>query len=240
MFNKLRAQIFGKRNELNPEEGYDIWSLQYDNQPGNLMLALDEEIFSDLLRQVTIKNKYVIDIGCGTGRHWGEMLKNEPSSLIGYDVSLGMLEKLKRKYPGSITYKLSGNKLPEKENETVDLLISTLTLAHIEDIGDAFIEWNRVVKPGGHLIITDYHPETLARGGKRTFSSKGKTYNVKNYIHSVKEISVLCKQLHWQTIKFEERVIDDSVKKYYERKDALATFEKFKGSRIIYGILLQK
>ena len=51
-------------------KAYDIWSHSYDAQPGNLVLDLDEMIFSTLLEDIDLEHKLVADIGCGTGRHW--------------------------------------------------------------------------------------------------------------------------------------------------------------------------
>src|SRR6266852_8386048 len=58
------------RPEINAMEAYEIWSNSYDNQPGNLMLDLDELIFSSLVANIDLDNKRVADVGCGTGRHW--------------------------------------------------------------------------------------------------------------------------------------------------------------------------
>ena len=44
------------------------------------------------------------------------------------------------------------------KNESCDCIISTLTIAHIQNAEEAITEWNRVLKPGGQMIITDYHP----------------------------------------------------------------------------------
>jgi ubiquinone/menaquinone biosynthesis C-methylase UbiE len=81
---------------------YDIWSQNYDNQPGNLMLDLDEIVFKNLLKNVKLKGKKVGDIGCGTGRHWPQIMQQQPRELSGFDVSAGMLEKLQEKYPKQI------------------------------------------------------------------------------------------------------------------------------------------
>ena len=38
------------RSDMDPEPAYDLWSEQYDNQPGNLILSLDRELFSILIK----------------------------------------------------------------------------------------------------------------------------------------------------------------------------------------------
>lgn len=232
--------LFGKQKISEPREAYDTWALDYDYQPGNLMLDLDEEITGAFLKHTDLTGKIIIDVGCGTGRHWASLYSKNPRRLIGFDVSTGMLGKLTEKYPGAETNVLKNNRLDGLEDQSVDLIISTLTIAHIENIETAFFEWNRVLKPGGEIFITENHPEALARGGQRTFKHDGKLIAVRNYIHFFEKIRTLAGQLGWKEIRFTEKVIDDSVKHYYERKNALGTFEKFRGVPVFYGIHLKK
>jgi ubiquinone/menaquinone biosynthesis C-methylase UbiE len=233
-------KILFSPKETNPARAYDIWAMGYDNQPGNLMLDLDEAVFSGLLADTDITGKAVADIGCGTGRHWKKIFSRNPNHLVGYDVSSGMLGKLEEKFPAAETHLLENNRLSASADHSFDLIVSTLTVAHIQDLDEALKEWDRVLKPGGSVIITDYHPAALAKGGKRTFKHKGKTWAVKNYIHPIEKIRQFTRQLGWTEMRFVERVIDDSVKGYYERQNALSLFEEYTDIPIIYGILLIK
>ena len=236
---KLLQQLFGQK-DTPPAQAYDLWAAAYDLQPNNLMLALDETVFSELLGAVHIKEKVVVDIGCGTGRHWEKILEKGPISLTGYDVSEKMLELLQQKFPPAITHLLRDDRLNETPDASVDVVISTLTIAHIEKVETAMTEWDRVLKPGGFILITDYHPEALQKGGKRTFTHNGKTVSVKNHIHSIKKLEAIAGQLHWQSLRLVEKAVDETVKAYYERERALNVFESFKGSLIIYGLLFKK
>jgi ubiquinone/menaquinone biosynthesis C-methylase UbiE len=233
-------KLFFPQKEADPQAGYDLWSGTYDNQPENLMLALDEDVFSALLKETVLTGKTIVDVGCGTGRHWKKILAQHPGRLIGYDVSTGMLEKLKEKFPTAEIFLAKGYSLADLENHSCDIVLSTLTVAHIEKIEEAFNEWNRVLKPGGEIILTDYHPETLAKGGKRTFSYNGKVMALKNYIHPTDTIRQLAKQLSFREMRFIEKRIDDAVKVFYEKQNAIPLFEQFKGTPIIYGIHLKK
>ena len=100
-------------------------------------------------------------------------------------MSEGMLKMLQQKFPQAETHHLINDELKELENESCDIIFSTLTIAHIENAEKALQEWNRILKPGGEIIITDYHPSALAKGGKRTFNHNDKTIAVKNYVHSI-------------------------------------------------------
>lgn len=239
LIRKLLSRFF-KPKTVNPEQAYDWWAAEYDSQPDNLMLALDENVFGTLLQAVDIHNKICIDVGCGTGRHWRRLLEKQPASLTGYDVSEGMLQKLQEKFPGQHTVKLDSHRLGATADASADLLISTLTVAHIENIREALEEWNRVVKPGGHIIITDYHPDALAKGGRRTFKHDDKTVAITNNIHPVDQMIATGGQLGWQLLRLEERKIDETVRHFYEKQQALPLFEAFRGTPIIYGLLLVK
>ncbi|MEO8764209.1 MAG: methyltransferase domain-containing protein [Ginsengibacter sp.] len=243
MLKKLK-QYLPKRlfntKETEPGRAYDLWAHNYDSQPNNLMLALDEAVFYKLLANLAIKNKVIADIGCGTGRHWAKLLVNDPKKIIGFDVSAEMLKILNQKFPKAETHRLQTNKLTGLENETVDCIISTLTIAHIQDAKEAITEWGRVLKPGGQMVITDYHPLALEKGGKRTFIYNNQLVAVRNYIHPLDKLRDIFGQLGLQVMESIERCVDESSKPYYEKQDALAVFEVWKGVPIIYGLYLKK
>ncbi|HEX4372970.1 MAG TPA: class I SAM-dependent methyltransferase [Puia sp.] len=227
-------------DEKNAEDAYDLWSQNYDNQPGNLMLDLDEIIFSELLKEINIENKIVADIGCGTGRHWEKILGEHPKSLTGFDVSEGMLNKLKEKFPSSTVKKISDNVFRKEPDNYYDVIISTLTIAHIENINEAISSWARILKKGGDIIITDFHPALLANGGKRTFKVDQHQFAVTNFVHSIDDVSNILRDVNLFIINKIEKRIDESVKHYYQNQNALDIFNKFKGEPVIYGLHAKK
>lgn len=233
-------KVFQKGRFTASREAYDIWAGSYDGQPGNLMLDLDESVFGELLVSASIKDKLVVDVGCGTGRHWPKILGRQPASLLGFDTSPGMLDKLKQKFPGAEAFVSNDHQLTGVDLNSADLIISTLTIAHIENPEDYFSEWNRVLKPGGEIILTDYHPQALMKGAKRTFNYGGTTIAIKNYVHPVSGIREIAERLGLIELKLIEKKIDDSVRSYYEEQDALHLFRQFEGTPIIYGIYLKK
>jgi ubiquinone/menaquinone biosynthesis C-methylase UbiE len=241
--NKLRKYLSASLNslyELEPELAYDKWSLNYDTQPGNLMLDLDEVLFIELIENVDFHNKIIVDVGCGTGRHWKKIYDKNLARMIGFDVSAGMLKVLKDKFPEAETHLLKANHLETLGDASCDLIISTLAIAHIKNIENAFIEWDRVLKSGGQIIITDYHPEALSKGGNRTFMYNGKKIAVRNHIHPIEKLREIFGKLKYKIVDFKEKKIDESVKHYYNEQNALKVYERFTGTPIIYGIHLIK
>jgi ubiquinone/menaquinone biosynthesis C-methylase UbiE len=229
-----------RRPESEPAEAYDIWSGSYDNQPDNLMLALDRALCQELLAAIPLTGKTIVDIGCGTGRHWPALFNRSPARLAGYDVSMGMLDRLRTKYPGAETHLLSGVTLTGLADNSCDLVLSTLTVAHLPDLAAALTEWNRVLKPGGDMLITDYHPSALAKGGQRTFREGETTIAVRNHIYPTRQLLALTRQLGMTDVTLAERKIDESMRPWYERQNALPVFRRFLGVPIIYGLHLKK
>jgi ubiquinone/menaquinone biosynthesis C-methylase UbiE len=241
LLHKLRQYLRpARRKESEPAAAYDIWALSYDNQPDNLMLALDEALVTTLLNSTRLSGRVIADIGCGTGRHWKKLFDRDPSRLVGYDVSAGMLKVLQNKHPRAETYQLSGPLLTDLEDASCDLVLSTLTVAHIPDLEAALREWWRILRPGGEMIITDYHPDALSRGGQRTFREGNQVIAVRNHIYPLRMIREITNRLGLRQLRVEERKIDDTMKSYYEKQNALAVFERFRGVPIIYGLHLKK
>ena len=225
---------------LEPAKAYDFWSVEYENQPNNLMMKLDEEIFCSFIHPIDLTNKKIADIGCGTGRHWATLYNKNPASLSGYDVSAGMLQQLKQKFPGAKSHLISDNLLTTIPDGSVDCLISTLTIAHIKNIEEAIGSWKRVLKPNGNIIITDFHPTMLIKGGKRSFQHDKQTYIVTNYIHTLSKIKKNFIEDGFTLINEVEIRLIEKFKPFYEIQNALHVYERFKGTPIIYGIHLNK
>jgi len=217
-------------------EAYDIWADNYDAQPGNLMLDMDEVLFARLLRNVDIADKMVADIGCGTGRHWSAIFKKSPAGLTGFDVSDGMLNQLKKKYPVAKTFTITDNQFAEIDDSTYDVILSTLTVAHIKDIEEALNAWCRILKTKGDIIITDFHPNALASGGQRTFRHKNTHIAVQNYVHNINVIKEIMLRNGFYIFTEQEKRVDETVKHYYQEQNALHVYDKFKDCSIIYGI----
>jgi len=204
------------------------------------MLHLDGKLFTYLISQINIQGKQLADIGCGTGRHWPAIFSKEPAELTGFDVSGGMLQKLKEKYPKAYTRQITDNLFSDIPDASYDVIISTLTVAHIENIEEAIQSWARLLKSGGEIIITDFHPHTLAFGGKRTFKHNNAVMAVRNYVHPIYTIKDILLRNNFQLLNQEEIKIDESMKSFYVKQNAMHVYEKYRGFPVIYGIHLKK
>jgi ubiquinone/menaquinone biosynthesis C-methylase UbiE len=187
-----------------------------------------------------LNGKTVLDFGSGTGRNWNELMNYHPDRLIGCDQSPEMINKLKSKYPLAEAYLINNEKLDFLKDKECDTIISTLVISHVKDVKQLIHEWNRVLKDSCDVIITDFHPDLFLKGGIRTFQHTGFNYRIENYVHEVWRIVDLFSSIGFWKVMLLEEVIDEKVKSFYLKKNALHVYEKFKGTPYIYGIHLSR
>jgi ubiquinone/menaquinone biosynthesis C-methylase UbiE len=236
---KLRNCLLRKK-VAEADAAYNIWASTYDKQKDNPIAYLNGCVFKDMLSPVDVEDKIVVDIGCGTGTSWEPILSKKPSKIIGYDISIEMLNRLRQKYPMATTFHFHGNALKEMKDSSCDLIVSTLVIGYIKNISVALAEWNRILKKGGQIIITDFHPVALQNGGNRSFTTHdGNLIFIKNYKHPLNKIRLLAQKMQWQETNLIERKIDESVKFFFNDKN-MHVYEKDYGSLILYGLHFKK
>lgn len=140
-------------------EGYRVWSETYD-QPGNAAFDIDE---AEVKRIVDpLPPGVALDAACGTGRY-AQWLAERGHRIIGVDSSPEMLARARVRVPQGEFLLGDLHRLPVADS-AVDLVVCGLALTHLPALKPAIAEFARVLRPGGHLIIADIHPEAVARG----------------------------------------------------------------------------
>jgi len=115
------------------------------------------------------KNSTIIDVGCGEGS--GLVLAKNMgfNNLIGLEVSIEQLISAEKKLGNSVNYIYAGTdlKFPVKNN-SVDVVLSLSVIEHTIDHEKFVMELQRIVKPGGIVIISSdcYHWRILQKLGK--------------------------------------------------------------------------
>lgn len=229
-----------RRRETQAAKAYDLWASSYDAQPDNPILLLDGLLFKELLSTTSMEGKRVADIGCGTGRHWEALFRAAVAECIGYDASTEMLRKVREKYPDAKTYLHAGHALKELEDGSCDVLVSTLVIAHIRNLAAEWREWNRVLKTGGEILLTDFHPVALQRGANRSFMHGDRLVYIKSHIHTLDKVRSLAERSGWKEIGFIEYRIDERVRPIFERLDVMEAYEDSFDQLVLYGLHFKK
>ncbi|ACQ82304.1 Methyltransferase type 11 [Beutenbergia cavernae DSM 12333] len=148
------AETFGEGHDVVPlsvEDGYRYWAPTYDAGP-NGFWGMEEPLVRPLMAQVP-PGSVVMDAACGTGRHTS-WLAEQGYDVLGVDRSPDMLAIAREKVPSARFAQGAVHELPVAE-ASVDLVVVTLALSHVRDLGPSFAEFARVLRPGGHLVISD-------------------------------------------------------------------------------------
>jgi SAM-dependent methyltransferase len=145
--------------EVDTVAGYQAWSATYD-RPGNGLFPYEVPFVHEIL--AALPAGVALDAACGTGRH-SEHLAALGHRVIGVDSSPDMLARARARVPAASFHEGDLHALPVPDGH-VDLVVCALALAHLPDLRPAVAEFARVLRPGGHLIITDVHQERVALG----------------------------------------------------------------------------
>jgi ubiquinone/menaquinone biosynthesis C-methylase UbiE len=130
-------------------DGYNAWAARYDDP--NDLIDLEQPVVRGILDRLPLGT--ALDAACGTGRH-AAYLASLGHTVIGVDVSAKMLAVARDNVPGGDFRQADLRRLPV-DDRNVDLVVCALALEHVSDLGPVFAEFARVLRPGGHLVISD-------------------------------------------------------------------------------------
>ena len=134
-------------------EVYRDWASTYD-EPGNAMIEREQPIVRDILDG--LDPGVAVDAACGTGRHTA-YLAELGHRVIGIDESPEMLDIARSKVPDGDFRRADLRALPLPDG-IADVVVCALALDHVADLDAAMAELVRVLKPGGHLVLSDGRP----------------------------------------------------------------------------------
>lgn len=164
--------------EVSVQEGYALWSASYDGEENGLII-LEERQVERLLAPLSFAN--ALDVGAGTGRHTLRLARRG-ARVTALDQSPEMLAVARQTarregLPIDFLLRSLDDDLPF-EADQFDLLICALVLCHVPGLTHTLREFARVVQPGGHLLITDFHPVHLRYGWRTGFNRDGVNYRL--------------------------------------------------------------
>lgn len=172
------------RRIVSQREAYRYWAESFDD--GTPILALEARALAPLVGDVS--GARLIDVGCGTGR-WLQWAAEQKANAIGCDLSCEMLAKALRKSCGSFALaQADGLRLPFRDS-CADVVLCALAMGHMRPVAAAMAELARIAKPGARVIVSDFHPDALRRGWKRTFRYHGDTIEMESDSYAVDELA---------------------------------------------------
>jgi malonyl-CoA O-methyltransferase len=150
----------------------------------NPVQTLESQALKDLLPP--LEGCTVLDLGCGKGRVSRLALERGAKRTVGMDFSPEMLRGAVEETNSDSAYYLAGSAihLPFKK-EIFDVVVCALLMGHIRNLEGALLQVSEVLRPGGYLLITDFHPYQTLRGSARSFKDEksNRAYSIEQHLH---------------------------------------------------------
>jgi malonyl-CoA O-methyltransferase len=211
--------------ELNVRDAYHAWAPTYADETATS--ALDDELAHEMLQD--LPSMRLLDAGCGIGRR----IRDIPGA-IGIDLSPDMLAA------GGARNVVAGDvrEMPFASNQ-FDMVWCRLVLGHLPDPLRAYRELCRVCAPQGHVFVTDFHPDAILAGHRRTMTGKdGKAYAIEHYIHD--NHVELAEQAGLATVQRRSGAVGRSIRRFYEQGIGLQAYRRDLGLKLVEAMLFRK
>lgn len=214
----IRRKLVRAPRELDVLEAYARWANDYPPHAHNALMRAEQHALMEVLPDV--RGLGVLDLACGTGRYSRLLGERGAKSVIGLELSTEMLEGAEKAYANFTQGDMRA--LPFR-HASFDLIVCGLAIGHVENLGHVIFEAARVLKQGGSLLYSDFHPLGYLAGWRREFNgSNGRRYAVKHFVHLYSEHDAACRASGLTIRAVREPIIGRDIR------------EDFPGSREIY------
>jgi malonyl-CoA O-methyltransferase len=144
-------------------EAYEHWAPLYPPVAHNPLMRAEQRTMQE--HWPAVGGRRVLDLAAGTGRYSRLLAESRAAHVVAADFCVPMLSGW------SAATRVCANmmQLPFAD-ATFDVVICGLALGHATDVHAWMHEVSRVMKRGGSLLYSDFHPEAARMSLTRSFS----------------------------------------------------------------------
>ncbi len=165
-------------DDLDVRDAYASWADTYDGP--NPLITAEQPVIRRFLDG--IEGGLALDAACGTGR-LSRLLGDLGHRVIALDASAEMLAHAATNAPGAALVRGDVHRVPI-EDRRIDVVVCGLALTHVPTLRQPIAELARVLRPGGHLVVSDIHPVAVATGAHAFFVRQDGSRGVaRNEVH---------------------------------------------------------
>lgn len=208
-------------------DAYRLWSDRYEEETA--VSALEEWAVSGL--GVGTAGRALLDAGCGIGRRLEPAPR--PGRRIGVDLVPEMLAAGRRRWPGLALAAGDLRSLPLAD-QLFDLVWCRLALGHLAEVGRAYRELGRVARGGAELLVSDFHPEAVRAGHRRTFAdAEGRLHEVEHHVHGAPVHERAAAAAGWSLAARVDAPVGPPIRDVYARAGRIDLYERQVGQPLV-------
>jgi malonyl-CoA O-methyltransferase len=216
-------------NVLRTAEAYTLWAPHYATE--TVISALDYVAVESL--GVDVGGRRLLDVGCGIARRLAQARESGVGLAVGVDLTPRMLAEAR---DGELLAAADVRALPVAD-ESFDVVWCRLVLGHLADLDAAYAELARVCAYGGRVVVTDFHPDAVEAGHRRTFrDDDGVVREVEHYVHTPRAHRRAAAEVGLTLVHRFDRVVGETVRGFYERAGRLDAYEQQCGLAVVLAL----
>lgn len=150
---------------LQTRQAYDRWAPLYPPTAHNPFMRAEQEAM--MRHWPEVRGACVLDLACGSGRYSRLLADAGAAQVIATDFCVPMLEQV-----GGVRRVCADMMRLPFAGACFDAVVSGLAVGHATSIEDWMREVARVLKPGGTLLYSDFHPQASRMGLPRNFKDR--------------------------------------------------------------------
>lgn len=214
---------------LPPAEAYTLWAPHYATE--TVISALDYVAVESL--GVDVRGLRLLDVGCGIARRLTQARESGVGLAVGVDLTPRMLAEARA---GELLAAADVRALPIAD-ESFDVVWCRLVLGHLATLDAAYAELARVCAYGGRVIVTDFHPDAVDAGHRRTFrDDDGVVREIEHHVHTPRAHRRAATRAGLTLVHRFDRAVGETVRGFYERAGRLDAYEQQCGLAVVLAL----
>ena len=214
---------------LGPAEAYSLWAPNYAAE--TVISALEYVAVESL--SVDVRNRRLLDVGCGVARRMTQARESGVALAVGVDLTPRMLAEARE---GELLAAADVRAIPVAD-ESFDVVWCRLVLGHVPDLDASYVELARVCARGGRVVVTDFHPDAVEAGHRRTFrGDDGVVREIEHHVHTPREHRRAAARAGLTLVHCFDRVVGETVRGFYERAGRLEAYEQQRGLAVVLAL----
>lgn len=176
------AEVPDRASELFVAQTFDSFAVNFDESLARLDYKAPQLVGDELKCLTNADRKIdILDIGCGTGL-CGPIVKPLASTLVGVDLSAGMLRKAKFRDTYDALHLAELTDFMQKSDATYDAIICVDTFVYFGKLDEAFVAAESILNADGHLIFTVERHTSEESSENFQLQHHGRYSHIDNYL----------------------------------------------------------